>query len=328
MPERTSITQVVQLGVETTEGTPIAASKLLGAISIMPSLQVETSDFKAQGYKYRNLVVPGKEWVEAKLEGIGNFDELVYFLASLVGTPAITTVNTTGKQHVFTPSSTAEDTIKSFTIEQGSGARAHSFSGAVVSELGMEFTRDSIDVSGSMIGKAFLDGITMTASPTAIATQPMLPATVNIYLDSTAAGLGTTKLTRALQAGWNISDRYGPLWTLNSAISGYAARIETEPTAEGHLMVEADSTGMGLLTQLRAGSSRFLRIEVLDTALVGAGPATYSAQFDFAIKFNAWSEFNDEDGLWAVDVPWTVVHDPTWGKAFSFKVVGSIAAIS
>lgn len=328
MAERTSITQVVQLGVESVEGTAVAADKLLGAISISPSLQAETSDFRPQGYKYRTLVVPGKEWVEASLEGIGNFDELVYFLASLVGTPTITTVNTTGKQHVFTPSSTAADTIKTFTIEQGSSVRAHSFSGAVVSALGMEFTRDSIEVSGQMIGKAFLDGVTLTATPTAIAMQPMLPATVNVFVDTTAAGLGTTKLTRALQVGWNLSDRYGPLWTLNSAVSGYAARIETEPTAEGHLMVEADSTGMGFLTQLRAGSTRFLRIEVVDTALIGAGPATYKAWFDFAIKFNAANEFSDEDGCYAMDWPFTIVHDPTWGKAFLFTITGSIAAIS
>jgi hypothetical protein len=328
MAERTTITQTIQLGVEVSEGSAVAADHLLGAISIMPSLQAETNEFKAQGYKYANLVIPGKEWVEASLEGVGNYDELVYFLASLIGTPVITTVDTTGKKHVFTPSSTAADTIKSFTIEQGSAVRAHSFSGAVVSELGMEFTRDAIEVSGAMIGKAFLDGVTMTSTPTAIAMQPMLPATVNVYLDTTAAGLGTTKLTRALAVGWNLSDRFGPLWTLNSAVSGYAARIETNPTAEGHLMVEADSTGMGLLTLLRAGTSRFLRIEVIDTALIGAGPAVYKAWFDFAIKFNAWTEFTDEDGVYAVDVPYTITHDPTWGKALQITITGSIAAIS
>lgn len=328
MPERTSITQVIQLGVETTEGTSVAANKLLGAISINPTLQAETSDFRPMGTKYRTLVIPGKEWVEADLEGIGNFDELVYFLASLVGTPVITTTGTTGKQHVFTPSSTAADTIKTFTIEQGDAVRAHKFAGAVVSELGMEFTRESIEVTGTMIGTGFTDGITLTATPTAIATQPMLPATVNVFVDTAAASLGTTKLTRALQVGWNISDRYGPLWTLNSAVTGYAARIETEPTAEGHLMVEADATGMGYLTQLRAGSTRFLRIEVLDTALIGAGPATYKAWFDFAIKFNAAAPLEDEEGVYAADWPFTIVHDPTWGKAFLFTITGSIAAIS
>jgi hypothetical protein len=319
---------VIQLGVETVEGTSVAANKLLGAMSIAPSLQAETTDFRPMGTKYRTLVIPGKEWVEADVEGMATFDEIVYPLASLVSAPVITTVQTTGKQHVFTPNSTLADIIKTYTIEQGSAERAHKFAGGVFSEFGMEFTRESIELSGTMIGTGFTDGITLTPTPTAIPTQPMLPAQTNVYLDATAVALGTTKLTRALQVGWNLSDRYGPLWTLNSTITGYAARIETEPTAEGHLMLEADAAGMGPLTQLRAGATRFLRIEVLDTNLIGAGPAVYKAWFDFAIKFNAASEFTDEDGVYAVDWPFTIVHDPTWTKAFLFTVTNNVAAIT
>lgn len=327
MPERSTISQVVQIGVETTEGTSVAANKLLQALGISPSLQAETQDFRPQGYKYRTLVVPGKEWVEADLEGLATFNEIIYPLASLISAPVTTVVQTTGQQHVFTPSSTAEDAAKSFTVEQGSAVRAHKFVGGVVSACGMEFTRESIELSGSMIGTGFTDGITLTAAPTAIALQPMLPAQVNVYLDPTSAALGTTKLLRALATGFNLSDKYGPLWTLNSAVTGYAARIETEPTAEGHLLVEADAAGMGMLTHLRAGATRFLRIEVVDTALIGAGPATYSFKADFAIKFNAASEFEDSDGVYAVDWPFTIVHDGTWGKAMQFTVVNALATL-
>jgi hypothetical protein len=317
MPERSSLSQVVQIGLETVEGTAVPANKLLQAMGISPSLQAETQDFRPMGNKYRTLVIPGKEWVEASLEGLATFDEIIYPLASIIDTPTTT----------VTPLSTSEDTVKSFTVEQGSGVRAHKFVGGVVSEFGMEFTRDSIELSGTMIGTGFTDGITLTASPTAIPLVPMLPARVNVYLDTTSAGLGTTKLLRALTVGFNLSDRFGPLWTLNSAVTGYAARIETEPTAEGHLMVEADATGMGLLTVLRAGATRFLRIEVLDTALIGAGPATYKAWFDFAIKINGWNEFEDADGVYAVDVPFTIVHDGTWGKALEITVTNSLATL-
>jgi hypothetical protein len=327
MPERSTISQVVQIGVETTEGTSVPANKLLQALGISPALTAETQDFRPMGNKYRTLVVPGKEWVEAELEGLATYDEIIYPLASLISAPTTTIVQTTGQQHIFTPSSTAEDAAKSFTVEQGSGVRAHKFVGGVVSAFGMEFTRDSIELSGTMIGSGFQDGITLTATPTTIPLQPMLPATVNVYVDTAAAGLGTTKLTRALAAGFELSDKFGPLWTLNSAVTGYAARIETEPTAEGHLMLEADAAGMGMLTVLRAGATRFLRIEVVDTALIGAGPAVYKAWFDFAIKFNAASEFEDADGVYAVDWPFTIVHDGTWGKAMQFTITNSLATL-
>jgi hypothetical protein len=327
MPERSSISQVVQIGVETTEGTAVGATKLLQALAIEPSLTAQTADFRPMGNKYRTLIIPGKEWVEANLTGEAVFDEIQYPLASLVGASVDSVTGTTGQQHVFTPSSTSEDAAKSFTVEQGSNVRAHRFSGGVVSEFGMEFTRDSVALSGKMIGTGFTDGITLTPSPTTVPLVPMLPAQVNVYLDPTSAALGTTKFLRALQTGFSLTNKYGPLWTLNSAVAGYAARVETEPKAEGHLMVEADAAGMGLLSVLRAGATRFLRIEVLSTQIIGAGPAVYSANFDFAIKFNAWNAFADQNGVYAVDIPYTIIHDGGWGKAMSFKLVNSLAAL-
>ena len=327
MPERSSISQVVQIGVETVEGTAVPANKLLQATSIEPSLQAETSDFRPMGTKYRTLVIPGKEWVEADINGMATFDELQYLFAGLLGASVDTVTGVSGQQHVFTPSSTAEDAAKSFTVEQGSAVRAHRFVGAVLSAMGLEFTRESVEVSGTMIGTGFTDGATLTASPTAIPSVPVLPATINVYLDNTAAALGTTKLLRALQAGFSLSDKFGPLWTLNSAVTGYAARVETEPTAEAHLMVEADATGMGLLTALRAGATRFLRIEALSAAVIGAGPAVYRLWIDLAVKVNGWNSFDDADGVYAVDVPLTIVHSGDWGRALQITLTNSLAAL-
>jgi hypothetical protein len=327
MPERGALSQVIQLGVETVEGTPVAANKLLQATSIAPSLQSEGSDFRPMGSKYRTLVIPGKEWIEADISGLATYDELLYLLAGLIGAPTTTVTGTTGQQHVFTPSSTAEDAAKSFTIEQGSSVRAHRFAGGVLSALGLEFNRDNVEVSGTMIGTGFTDGVTLTASPTAIPAVPILPTEVNVYLDTTSGALGTTKLLRALATGFSLSDKFGPLWTLNSAVTGYAARVETEPTAEGHLLVEADATGMGLLSARRAGATRFLRIEAISANLIGAGPAVYKLWCDFAIKVNAGVDFEDADGVFATDWPFTIVHDGTWGKAMQFTLVNSLATL-
>jgi len=327
VPERTTISQVIQLGLESSEGVSTPANKALQATMIAPSLQAETSDFRPMGTKYRTLVIPGKEWVEADISGMATFDEIIYLLAGLISAPATTVVLTTGKQHVFSPSSSAEDAAKSFTVEQGSAVRAHKFLGAVLSAFGMEFSRESIEVSGTMIGTSFTDGITLTAAPTAIPSVPMLPAKVNVYLDNTSAALGTTKMLRALQVGFSLSDKFGPLWTLNSAVTGYAARVETEPSAEAHIMVEADAVGMSLLTTLCAGATKFMRIEVLSDVVIGAGTAVYSFRADFAVKASGWNSFDDADGTYAVDVPLAIVHDGTYGRAMEFTVVNSLATL-
>ncbi len=327
MPERSTISQVVQIGVESVESTAVPCNKLLQALSIAPHLNAQTADFRPMGNKYRTLIIPGKEWVEADLSGQAVFDEIQYPLSSLLGASVDTVSGVTGQQHVFTPNSTAQDAAVSFTVEQGSVVRAHRFTGGVVSTLDMEFTRDAIDLKGKMVGTGFTDGATLTAAPSAIPLVPMLPAQVNVYLDPTSAALGTTKFLRALKVGFSLSDKYGPLWTLNSAVTGYAARVETEPKAKGHLMVEADAAGMGLLAVLRAGATRFLRIEVLSTQAIGAGPATYSAKFDLAIKFDAWNKFDDAGGTYAVDIPFTIVHDGGWGKALQTTLINSLATL-
>ena len=60
---------------------------------------------------------------------------------------------------------------------------------------------------------------------------------------ATGAGLGGTKLTRVLSGSLDISDRYSPLWAIDCAVDGFAAHVETPPTAQLKLLVEADAAG-------------------------------------------------------------------------------------
>ena len=120
----------------------------------------------------------------------------------------------------FTPAQSAEDTIKTFTVEQGSSVRAGRFAYGLVTQLGVKFDRSGVAVTGAMLGHAYEDGVTMTGTPAAIAVQPIQPTEVSVYMDTTGASIGTTKLTRVLRAEFEIGDRYSPLWTLNSAANG------------------------------------------------------------------------------------------------------------
>lgn len=326
MAERSTITQVVQIGVETTPGTAVPANKKLASLAIQPKINAETDVFKPTGQKYASLVAVNQEWTEADISGKPCFDEIVYMLACILGADTITTVGTTGKQHAFDPLSSGDDTIKTLTVEQGSSVRAHSFAYGFLSAIGFEFSRQSIDVSGTMIGRRISDGITMTSSPTSLALVPFLPTGLDFYLDTSAAALGTTKLTRGISAKWDLSDKAAAAWFVNSANNSFTAHVEGDPTNEVSLKLEADAVGMGLLTNLRAGSSVFLRIEVVGPQ-IGAGPAVYKATFDFALQVNAGTDWADEDGIFATEWPCSVVHDATWGKAFSVKIINSLASL-
>ena len=87
MGEKASIFQTVQVGIETTPGVAIAASKKLLATSIVPSAKTEADAFRAAGNKYASFVTLNKEWSEASLEGKLTYNEILYLLVSLLSQP-------------------------------------------------------------------------------------------------------------------------------------------------------------------------------------------------------------------------------------------------
>jgi hypothetical protein len=328
VPERSSLTQGVQVGVESVPGTNVAADKKFSSIGITPSVDVDMQDFRPMGTKYRTIVTPGKEFVTADIDGKGSYTELIYLLACcLVSPSAPSTVDVSGKQWDFAPSATAEDTVKTLTVEQGGVVRAHKFNYGVVTEIELDMNRDGVDISGSMIGQRLSDNITLTVGPTAILMLPILPTDIDVFVDPTSVALGTTKMTRVLNANVHISDRFGPIWTLNSALSSFAATVETEPTAELTLLMEADTQGMANLATMRGGATQFARVKATSPTLAGNATAPYSMTWDAAVKVSDVGDFSDEDGVYAIEWTFTIVYDGTWAKAFTAQVVNKISAL-
>lgn len=328
MAERTTVTQVVQIGLETTEGTAVAAGKTLPSINILPAIAGNVDAFTSIGNKWPTIHVLGEEWSASAISGKPTYDEVVYLLSSLLSkvTPAQQS-GTTAYKSTASPSSTAPDTIDTFTIENGSSVRAHKSAGNFVSDLTLTFSRSAIDLSGTMMGKAITDGITLTASPTAVPQIPLLPAEIEVWLDTTAAGLGTTKLLRVLSGSIQVNNRFGPLWVADRSQASYVAHVELPIAGQVKLMLEADAAGMALLTNMRAGSSMFMRFKTTSSQLAGTA-IPYSFQWDNALQVaSPPSSFQDQSGVYAIEWTFDIVHDPTWGKATTVDIVNTRTAL-
>lgn len=327
MAERASVFQTVQIGVESAPGTEVNATKKLPAVMFEVGVEADIKTYRGAGYKYASVAALNKEWVSASISGPATYNELPYLLSSVLDTATLVdNTGTTGQATwTFSPDPAAADAPKTFTIEQGGGGRAHQFTGALVTGLGVKFDRDGVEIDGSVLGKALEDGITMTAAPTEIPLIPLTAPQVQVYLDNTWATLGTTALTRVLSAEWNISDRYGPVWALTGT-TDYAATVETVPSLELKMMIEADAAGMALLTAMRAGTTKFLRIEATG-ATISAGPAKYKATFDTAVKVTDVEAFSDEDGVYAIEWTFGGFLDTTSGKATEVKLINTLGAL-
>lgn len=329
MAERSTISQVTQIGVETTPGTAVSASKRLSSMSINLSPNFEVGRFRAAGTKYMSVAAMNKEFAGGSISGVATYDEIIYPLSSVLDTATISDLGNGGQEWTFAPSTDAADTPKTFSIEEGSSVRAHEVTYALVTEFGIEVSRNGVNVSGSLIAQEFTDGITLTSSPTTLPLVPMLPGTFDVYIDSAHGDLGTTKLGRALSMNWRIGNRFNPLWVLDSSEPSWVAHVEVEPSLESELMVEANSDGMAYLTSLRNSEKLFVRLVATgpDVDPQEVTPDAYSFQLDQAVRVTNLGSLQDADGVYAASFTMTGTHDDDIGGPLEATVVCAQTAL-
>ena len=322
MAERTSVTQVVQFGVETTKGTSVAANRYLPSVMLNFGVAASMTEVKSSGNKFPVLEVLGKEWtsIKAPAQPI-TYDEIVFFLTSLFAYAApVQQSATTAYKWTHALASTSEDTVKSFTIEQGSSLRAHKSTYAQMQGMTLSGDRDKVDFSAELLAQAISDGITITAAPTSLPQVPILAKDVTVYSDTTSGGLGTTKLDRLLSWELKLANKVGPLWVVDKAQTSFVALVETPIDATFKFMVEADANGMGQLTKMRNATRQFVRLQVTSDTIAGTA-IPYAMRFDMALDIAEQpSEFTDKDGVFAIEWTGKLVHDATWGKAITGEV--------
>ena len=329
MAERASVTTKTQFGAETTAGTSVAASKWLPSIEASTSLDGSLTPVKSGGLKFDTGAVLGQEWTTTKVSGVPTYDELSYFLSSLILKATPTTSDTTAKTWTFFPSASAEDTVQTYTIETGSSVRAHKSLYNVMTDLSLKGDRAKVEMSGSFMGKIFTDGITITAGPTTVGSQVvMMPGEFSVYSDSTAAGLGTTKLSRVMDWEVDVSSVRSPLWVVDSAETSWSVPVETPVDATVKLTLEADSVGMAFVTAMRANTKKFIRIEGISPTLAGAVTVYHKLTWDAAcVVSETPKELKDKDGVYAIEVKMRVVYDSTWTKALNVALINKLAAL-
>lgn len=346
MPERSSVAQVSQIGVETVAGTAVTPTRRLGSLNIVPAVTAEVDFFRPEGLKFPTVQVENKEWAAISGSGQPTYEEVIIPLSGAMGAATVTQLMDGGTatgvyQWVFSPNPTAADAPKTFTLQRGQDTVAvETMAHLLFTSFGLDINRGGISMSCDGFANVVTEGTALTAGLTVpAALNPITPGSVCVYMATsqaalTSAGVSdpTKRLTRVLAANPSISDRYQPAWFVNCAIPGFTTYVENPDGAGGTfaLTAEADAVGMGLLNNLRAGDTLFLRVEAFGAVQYNAGvQPNLKLQFrwDMACKVGAPDAFSDEDGIYAI--PWTLtpVYDPTWGKAMEVTVRNKIASL-
>lgn len=320
-PERATINQRVQVGAESTSalGTVVPATKLLECFDWTFGINGDIVDYTATGHKYVTEKEENTEWVDFTLAGAMDYNGLLYPLAGAMGSvaPVAHGASTTAKDWVYTPPIYGSAVPQTYTFEQGDTVRAHRVPYGLFTDFGYTLTRKEAKLNNTKgLSQPIADGITLTASPTAVALAPMVAKQFNVYLDSSSGGIGGTQLLKVLQVDYSFGGVYGPFWPINRANVGFTSHVDMRPKSIVKIKLEADSVGMALLSNLQVGSTQYLRVQAQGSQIASDGPGAVNAGFthDMAIKVGKPSTFSDDSGIFAIEWECTVVEDPAWGS--------------
>lgn len=188
------------------------------------------------------------------------------------------------------------------------------FSGALANMAIAGFTVDDTGLTGGTTPEITLTETQAGVAINEVEARPVVPGAVNVYVDSTFGAIGTTKLTRVLEADVSIGDRISPLWVLNSSLGSYAATLEAPANVTARLKLEANSTGMAYLQTIRSGSTVYIRIESEGPAFPAPDAGeNYLFRWDMAAKVESPDSLGDTDGAYTIDWSFRGVHDASMG---------------
>lgn len=322
-----TVTRNVQIGMESSYGTVVAATKRLQSANWIykPNAMVQT--YRAPGNKHNAEGRLTQDWSTAKLSGVPSYTEIIYYLAMLVKggvTPSV--VGTSTQKWVFAGSPNAPDVPGSATLELGDSVRGQHIAGNVLTGISMDFGPDKTALAGDALGQLLTDPFTPTPSLSYVPKMEIVGKDVNVYIDPTAAALGTTQQLGIMKTTFSVANRFSPLWLLNRANASFDSVVEDAPDFKMQLTVPANSEGMAHLTRLRStNNSAFLRIGCL-------GPQTESGQnyllnIDMCGYVSATNDITDNNKVIATVWEYTCQYDPTWNLGYEFTVQNLQAAL-
>ena len=340
MAESTSTFLYGLWGPETTPGTAPADAnfKALRAVSVedvRPT--VDAGIERLLGQKIGSISWVGRESTELSLRSQPVYGQLAHLFCSLLKNVTPTTLmegaTTVGYQWLFNPSLAREETPKTFTIAlqpyiDSGGPRSMRMSYGLVNTLAFRFpAQGRPELTGSMIGRAMTTNQGVIASPPDVETVPILSKHASVYIDDTVGGIGTTKMTRVVEAELTFENRWAPLYVLDASQASFAVHLEQPVVCRLRLLMEADAQGLQGLTQLRNNAKRYIRLMAEGPLLPGAATTHYVLKVDMAAVVQAVGTFRDQDGLFASEYTFEAVYDSAFSGALNVTVQNNVAAL-
>lgn len=328
----------IQVGLETTRGTLVAADTVLnGTMTMTPEVIHHRPVDENNSLAEFRRSIPVAHNATIRFQGDASYEQILQFLSmTLKGSISPTTPSTAtnARDWAFTPSQTASNAHDSFTFEYGDNTQE--FESAFVVATGMELglaLGGVVSLTADLIGR-FPQKSSFTGSlaePTTY--NEVIGDGAKFYIDTTWANAGNTEFAAILAGGTIrlnsglVAVRYADgLDAQNQATFSTVIENRKSHTLDLDIIISSDS-----ITQVYdayvAGTDRSIRI-VFDTAADSIESGfNHELEIDMFGRFTSPPElFGERDGEDMVRVTFTS-HEDVSGNELSVRVRNDETAI-
>lgn len=330
MPERGAVNYVSQFGVETVNGTLVPANRFTPTLSWMLARETEIKKFRARGNKVDSTHVVHKRMAKGAVEGVLDYNSIPYVLSGLFNDPtAVQIAALTAYTREYIPGiRTADGTRKTYSVERGDATAAEKYAFVQPMNLNIESGQDEFTVKSDLMSRFPVDNSTLTATPTVVPERPVERNDVNLYIDGTFAGLGTTLVTQALEESLSLGEKFKEFFVHNRTTPEFADIVEVpyEPTFSFSTIHNAQSRT--LIAELLNNPYKFIRWQAIGASLGIATTERFETiQIDMCVKFDNPEIIDDEDGPLGYKYNCTMFEDTSLGSFMKITSINSRATL-
>lgn len=322
----------IQLGLESTPGTPVAATALyrgVGALKDDTEIVYSEEDIGYIGGASRNYIpkIGGTLTIDSTE---ATFEQLPYWLEA--GIEAETpTQDGTGSDYIYVYNmpTTAVNTTRYYTLEFGDNQQAEEMEYSFVSEFTLEGNAgEAWKIGGTWMGRQ----VTPTTFTGAIAlptVEDIVFQKTKLYIDDEGGTIGTTQKSNTLLSA-TLSHTTGlvPVWTADGNLYFSFVKLVTDETIL-ELTFEHDGTAVAEKAKWKAGDARLIRLLIEGSAVATPG-TTYSNKtliIDLAGRYADFEALSDQDGNNIINTSFRVGYSETAALKGKITVVNELTAL-
>lgn len=324
--------RAMQLGVESVAGTAVAATAewrgLVAGIEALDEIVMVPEDVGNYGDADRSAKVNVGAQIQVP-ETAFTFEQFPYFCEMGIKTAA-GVQDGAGTDYVYTYAfpTTAEPTIKPYTIESGNNQKVYAMEYGFCPEMTISGApNELVMMAGLLRGRQrSVSAFTAIATP-AVDEAPFNQAT--LYLDAIGGTMGATVVACAMM-GFTINVKTGlvPVFAANGQL--YFCSVDqagwevTVDVVFRHITAE-DTEEANWLAQ----TARLLEIKLIGPAVATPGTdySVKTAQFQFPGKWTKFNALEDRDGNDIVTGTFTSRYDGTAAVGPSFIAVNELTTL-